>query len=464
MKKKYVLGSIIVILLMLVSTQVVFLDIVKSSDPDPHEGNAWVGDLWISELDVSSELQYIDNIGISHSEANDDWVIWLLGAGNIKVNWSTDIGYNHPEYYVIFTFEVINVDDNCNEIGNSSVEKTYLADTLYDESGTLSVNLQFSQEQKDEGSQTLVCVLGAYVQVRNSPEANNFSCLAQDRCVVGVEFTSTEGPDFSLFRDEANDDFPSMWSWIDGWEEGGKFNDQDDMLNTLTFFAIGKNNSNPQQNNSDWYLGNISLWTTRLGRLMKNGFTVGNETVNWSLDANDFAKGKAFFEHGDIFQSGVKIDVYLRMVIWPKEPILPDKYIMCYGGKKWEHGDGAGYVAGNVTAHNSSDEDHDGDIEVNGFIWGRTLNIRAVQLDKVGDYRIIIDSNATQDTGTGGSYYWEESCAYQNLTSSSISVDSSCQGGVTTIEVDISDILDSSDEGIYSFAADRGDTIIEFTC
>ena len=55
MNKKYIIGSVLVALLMLVSTQIVFLNTVKSW-PSEHEGDADVGDLWITELNTSAEL------------------------------------------------------------------------------------------------------------------------------------------------------------------------------------------------------------------------------------------------------------------------------------------------------------------------------------------------------------------------------------------------------------------------
>lgn len=158
MKKKFVLGSVFVILLMLVSTQTVFLNIVKS-EPTVHTGDADVGSLWITELDVSTDLTTIDYVGISHVNASDDWVLWENGTGNITADWSVDIERNHPEYYVLIGMVVYNIDDSNKEIGNDSYIKTYTTNLDYDESGTLTVALNFTQQQQQAGSQTLVCYL-----------------------------------------------------------------------------------------------------------------------------------------------------------------------------------------------------------------------------------------------------------------------------------------------------------------
>lgn len=166
MKKKIMWGSVFIALLMLVSTQTVFMNTVKS-DPTQHTGDADVGTLWISELNVSSELQTIDYIGISHANATDDWVLWEDGTGNINASWSVDIGGNHPEYFVRFGLTVYNVDDENKIIGNDTFIQTYNANTDYDESGTLTAVIEFTERQMLEYSQSLVCYLDA--EVINKP-------------------------------------------------------------------------------------------------------------------------------------------------------------------------------------------------------------------------------------------------------------------------------------------------------
>ena len=113
MRKKIILGSVLVALLMLVSTQMVFFEIVRSSDPTAHEGYADAGDLWIDELDVSSDRATFDYLGIGHANATDDWVIWENGTGTINSYWDVDIGSGyHPEYYVLLHMVLYNVDDD----------------------------------------------------------------------------------------------------------------------------------------------------------------------------------------------------------------------------------------------------------------------------------------------------------------------------------------------------------------
>jgi hypothetical protein len=105
MNKKYMLGSILCILLMLVSTQTIFTNNVWSN-PTQHTGDADVGDLWISELNVAAAELNFEYIGIGHANASDDWVLWTNGTGSINASWSVDIGDNHPEYIVQFALSV----------------------------------------------------------------------------------------------------------------------------------------------------------------------------------------------------------------------------------------------------------------------------------------------------------------------------------------------------------------------
>ena len=101
---------------MLVSTQTVFLNIVKS-DPQLHPGEAFVGDLWVSELNVSSVLEEVAFVGVGHANATDDYVAWEHGEGDIVANWTVQIDErSHPDYCVMFSLIAYNVDYNNSEM------------------------------------------------------------------------------------------------------------------------------------------------------------------------------------------------------------------------------------------------------------------------------------------------------------------------------------------------------------
>ncbi len=375
---------------------------------------------------------------------------------------------DHPEYYVIYTFEVVNVDDNCNAIGNDTFTKTYAADLAYDESGTLSVSVSFNQSQQQAGTQTLVCIFGSYVQINGTTEAVNFSCTAQDRCVVAVDFADPgDVPLFPLYREEANNNFPCMWSWIPGWNESSRFADEESMLMNITYFY--ENNGTvfpPPEGNEDWYLGNLSFelgFNGRIDSSTKN-FVVGNDTVNWSIDpATNVSEGLAYCDYY-INPHGAEKPrhVRFRLRLWASEPSNKPK--IGDGQEIWRPGDKqAGEIEAYVKARNSSDiPPKDGNISVNGWYWATNLVTIGVQLSNYANYKIHVDPNANQSVTGGGSYYWKFSCAYQNETSNDISVSYTNQSGITTVKPDISNVLSVTNGIIYSFAGDCGNTRIEF--
>ena len=61
-------------------------------------------------------------------------------------------------------------------------------------------------------------------------------------------------------RTEANDNYPNIWSWQTGWDQGSRFSDEDDMLETQTFFHIS-GNQNGQQ--GDWKIGQFDIYMER---------------------------------------------------------------------------------------------------------------------------------------------------------------------------------------------------------
>jgi len=317
MKEKYVLGSVLVILLMLVSTQTMIMNVVKS-DPTIHAGDAFVGNLWISELDVSSVLEETDYIGIGHVNATEDYVLWENGQGNITANWTVDIETEtHPEYCIMFSLLVFNIDDNNTELGNDSIMRTYDAEEKYDESGTLLVAIEFDEgflQTYDEA--TVVCILNALVKINNTEEATNFTTWAIDRCVIGIGLDEevSEEP-FSRFRTEANVNFSTPFAYSSGWDEENRFDDEDDMLNTITYAQIGKRISEPS-GNYNWYLGHIDV------ELKSNGRLNFNYLDDWTPNLE---KMYCKWENDEIV-----LNTYINYEITGTDPIYNDVYLI-YG-------------------------------------------------------------------------------------------------------------------------------------
>jgi hypothetical protein len=456
MKKKIMWGSVLIALLMLVTTQIVFLNTVRSSDPSAHEGDADVGDLWIDELDVSSDLTTMDYIGIGHANATDDWVIWTDGTGNINASWDVDIAAgDHPEYYVLICMVIYNVDDNNSEMGNDTFSKTYTAGLGYDESGTLSVAVEFTQQQQQAGSQTLVCYVSACARINDTTEAKNFTSWGHDRCIVAVDFSDPgDQPLFPTYRKKANEDFPNIWSWINGWDESSRFANEDDMLESQTYFTAGGNGADESYS---WKIGEFDL------HLYLGGGVSGS------------FKNRQRYPHMKFDSSGLLyVDSYAPITYTDHGAILPatlTNYVLTHEGQgsassRTYMPQTGQYPDDEIGVDFKIDEDDDEGSDNKINVWGFAWAARPTAVVIWGLlYQIQIDEGTTSSQSVNGvsGLYWEESCAYFNYTHS-LSVSSSTQSGITTVTVDISDVLDSDDEFIYTFAGENGDERIQISC
>lgn len=470
MRKKYVLGSAFIALLLLASMQVMLINTVKS-DPQAHVGDGDIGELWISELDVTSAVNGFENVGISHVTAEEDWLLWEEGTGNINASWSVDIGNRHPEYYVIFSLGVYNIEEPMKEMGNATFRKTYNQNVDYDESGTLSVALEFSQQEMQKESNTLVCFLGACIRINNTFEATNFSSAAQDRCVVAVEFTcSGVPPPFFVYREEANNQFPSMWSWIDGWDEEERFTDENDMLNSQTFFKFGTENITYQPQEEAWQLGNISFFVKNIGTLITS-YEVTNSMVTWiANETTGWINGYSFMNYS-VYCGARKPKILMRYVLWSTEVF--DIATIKPGSKTWKYGDNPnGFMYANISTHVSYDKNDDGNISMSGIVWGTPVYgiIMLPSLPvwlKSYSYKVnyTYEGNSSFNYEGDDDYCWKESCAYQ-VGSFNPDVSSTESQGITTVEANIYEVMQSSTDGeiIYTFGGDNQDVLVEFAC
>jgi len=445
---------------MLVSTQTVLIDFVKSDDPPIHEGTAYVGNLWMSELDVSSTLQEVEYIGVGHTNATDDYVTWVEGTGEITANWSVSIQTEkHPAYNVEFTLVICNVDDNLSAMGVDYAVIDCDEDTKYNDRGQLTLNIEFDPpflSTHDEA--TLVCYLNAAVKINNTVEAINFTTWAQDRCVVGIvlDGETSEQP-YSRFITEANNNYPNIWSWQTGWDQSSRFSDEDDMLETQTFFHIS-GNQNGQQ--GDWKIGQFDIYMQR-----------GKYQVNHQHCALPYPVN---FPQSDPIQINPYWSVNFYYTSGPRFSL--NRLILT-------HENTADYKRSNLLFY---PRDEDGDMGVSftiseddlvnswfgypalyfsGYVW--SLGFYLPPTLKLIERVLYKNGN----TGSQGSltfsesgYYWEGSCGYFNSTFS-LDVDSSTYLGITTVDCDISAVLLAEGEQyVYTYAADVGETQIELTC
>ncbi len=459
MNQKVMLGSILCILLMLVSTQTVFLNIVKS-DPQIHQGEAFVGDLWVSELNVSSVAEEVAFVGIGHANASDDYVAWETGEGDIVANWTVQIEErSHPDYCVIFSLSVGNVDDNNSEMDTAYCVEDYEADTGYNDSGYLRLHVEFDKDfLKMNTEATLVCYLNAVVKINNTEEAVNFTTWGQDRCIIGVVFDSGSSFEpYSHFREEGNDNFPNIWSWLPGWNESSRFDDEQDMLENQTFFYVS---GNEQSEEGDWHLGDLYI-TMEQGRY---------STIYDKVDAQHHIQ---FDSSG---QQTVKPYIHISYDYLDGPSLSVNQFRLFKEGihQPWSFssnidryftGKTSGEIESNFRVYNDDDVAWPyGSISVWGYLW--SLNAFGLpQLYAIYDYSVVIDSGTgpTQSSSPIAGYYWINSCGYFNTTYN-LDVDSTTNFGITTVDCDISDVLLSDEQYIYTYAADVGDTQIDLTC
>lgn len=435
---------------MLVSTQMVFMKTVKS-DPSIHEGEAYVGDLWISELNVASVLETVDYVGIGHANATDDYVTWENGEGEIVAKWTVNIETEyHPEYCVMFSLIAYNIDDNNSEMDTDYSVVNYDADTQYNDSGQLSLSIQFDQDFLENNTEaTLVCYLNAAVKINNTEEAVNFTTWGQDRCVVGVVLDSeTSEQPYSRFRTEANSNFPNIWSWLPGWNESNRFDDEEDMLESQTFFYVS---GNEESKEGDWHLGEFDI-------TMASGF------YHASYSPVNLIHEIQFTNQGE-----QEVSPYISLdYSYSGGPQFSlNRIYLIHEGDSEIFSDQAQYDDGSmgmgITLHDYHDTNSNDIIWFAGLAWswGFIGHTRANLLGWV----IINDGEGSlQSSGSPVvGYYWMNSCGYFNTTYS-LDVDSATNFGITTVDCDISDVLLDDEQYIYTYAADVGDTQIVLTC
>jgi hypothetical protein len=460
MKKKYVLGSVLVTLLMLVSSIAVVNTVI--SDPTQHTGDAYAGDVWISELDVSSEINEFDYLGIGHAKAEDDWVRWTDGSGNITANWTVDIdSRDHPEYCVLFTLAAYDIEDDNKQMANDTKMKTYAADTTYDESGTLSISLSYDAEFRETNDEaTVVCYLSACIKINDTEEAVNFTSWGQDRCTIGVSFDSSQAEEpFTRFRNESNSEFPNIWSYLPGWNESSRFDDEADMLETQTFFRTS--NSEQTLSSTNWDIGNFDIYLRAWGGLSGTSFIQENKSINDQWDDEDKLDLNTYADIHYTRDGAFMPAVMCRYALIPEgQGSIFDRI---YKSEIGYHPDDEIGVA--FTIPKSDDMIPTDVLDLGGWAWVVRPQGQYMKLFAVSDkytINIVSGTGSSETLNSENGFYWEDSCAYFNKTFS-LSVSNSKSLGITTVSVDISDMLDDNDECVYTYAGEVGDERIQIT-
>ena len=459
--RKKIIVSILAVLIMLMSLPLVF-QTVKSIDYTT--GDAYIGTFWVSELDVSgTNLETVDFIGIAHANASDQWVVWVDGDGYVKANWTVDIGNNHPEYYVQFTIDVFNADNNGEFRGSDTFYKKYDANTSYDESGTLSTSLSFSQSEQQLQEQTLVGYLSAVVVLVNTTEAKNFSVMAEDRSIIGVGFDFPRGESFGPFITEANDKEPPEWSGVDEWNQQSRFENVEDQMCNQTLVISGKKTftAGTTQHNPDWYIGDLDIWENENGGFNFT-WTLENQNITWDYhNSTGYLDGYGIINwtiHWNPLPI-VHLPFFINFRLWSSEPDPSMRATnICPFILKFCLGDSTSSDELKKPIHSNIDYDEgdeDGIVDLYGFL--RVWHGRMSKPEFNPALQIII-GNGTGDQVSGGSnpFSWHESLAYIDSIDISLS-------GTSEISVDIEYGLYFNNEGVYVYSGERGDTTVVLT-
>jgi hypothetical protein len=467
MRKKYLVSSVFIALLMLVSTQLVVMQNVKALSP--HTGDAYVGTFWVSEMDVSAYVRGIENIGIAHAEAKDDWVYWTGGSGDIKANWSITLDNHHPKLFIAFDLTVYDTTLNNVVVGYKYCYVSVNANTSLNSNGQLTV--QFNTAGQVFNNKTLACYLSAGVHINNTNSLKNFTSMAYDLSVLGLDHASI-GRSFKYYQDYQNTKLSRPYSWVDGWEK--RYSDADDMLNNQTFFKVGQDQFYTQgsSTNPAWVWGELIYTFDVVHSTIK--FNVANRTIQWAPDTDGKLCGMAYCMYWYNGSTPWFWPVEMRWRFYYENyetaSIFPAQKLWIPLG--YTHARFGHYIR-------TRDMDNPPDHEVKitdgplGHKWqpayliactmGSVLNVSLASLDLT-----IYDSaigNAQSTPGSGVASHWEAKCSYQN-ESRSVSVSNSTQGGVTTVYADIHSFLENAGAGetISTFKADRGETRVVYTC
>ena len=461
MKRRMIISSTIVVLLMLVSIQMVLLGNVKS-DPSWHYGDAEVGKLYVGELNVESAVQSFDYIGIAHANVSDDWVLWEEGKGNISVDWEVDIGNNHPEYLIVFMMGVYNVVNNT-FLGSDQVYESYDENTISVDSGALGIEIEFTPEEIRNGEATLVALFEVQVRINDTSEAKNFTSIAHDRCIIGVDFVGPVGLSFAPFVENANDMMPPFWSYIPDWEVAFA-SDESEMMNetTILFGDLRETHqSSGSSVNPTWHFGHIEVihedpedepditvseeddhitWTLNYPWGNPNS-AVGLTRVSYEFDTwhpifNPFPH--PFCLMGFILRYSNTAIFALKLFWWHGwKPHQKSIYDLSQALDGWidEEDNNIYFVAGRVA-----------------ILYG----IRYRQID-ISDYYLHIDDSDNNDDVGSPSYdwSWRSYCAYQKI-------DTSLVGSV--VKGNIAGLLKSENFVVYTYAGDNGETTVELIC
>ena len=194
----------------------------KGYPASPHYGNAYVGEFWLEEMNITLDTANSSGYDIAkmvkgHIKAQNDWIVYDPD-NSIVANYSIQIGDEHPKFKLIMLLEVDAVrQDNTTCIGTTTCLIECGENQSYDLSGNLSVPL--SDINFTGRNLTLVCSLRAVIFSKINVGLNivkNVTYDVEDRSVVAVEESENTNTDFSWYINQADEYLPSIWKDVGG--------------------------------------------------------------------------------------------------------------------------------------------------------------------------------------------------------------------------------------------------------
>ena len=138
----------------------------KGSPASPHYGNAYVGEFWLEEMNITLDTANSSGYDVAkmvkgHVRAQNDWIVYDAN-NSIVANYSIQIGDEHPWFNITMYMEVYAVRSNFSTFVGSAWESV---DCREDRSYNLhgNITLPLSDINFTGGNLTLVCYLKAII-------------------------------------------------------------------------------------------------------------------------------------------------------------------------------------------------------------------------------------------------------------------------------------------------------------
>ena len=353
--------AISVLMLVLLS-----MNVIKTSRSEEiHEGNAYVGKMWLEILDTSNvNGSCYNSIVIGHVRAKNDWIVY---SNESKVIANVSIPSLSFHDYNISTYPESNLTQANDSVTPFVAEFYLIVEKVINGTNTSIVgvdsfvlisrnctnatikNLTVPLDTLEvESNVTLLCTLEVVVRNciekkiinLNETRKHNLTFFSQDKSVVGVE-TQESGANFSYHLSKAEEALKTPWNYIPNASEDWNPNvliidnesyDTENESCSYESYSYG--------NAKGWYLGTLCLSDYHLTIEVVN-FAAGNKEVTLYVGKEDFAVGADAYVHFRIY-----VDVYaMPTILWWKL------------GRPLKHAGGFGveafvpnYLAGNYTA------------------------------------------------------------------------------------------------------------------